>query len=119
MEDITVTYLDHAITISGFRVSCRERRNRYLSLADSAEKKYLTQYYDKYGDFFTFADKYIEDVSDFLSPYYDSMINELVENGIYDANKNDVFQEYGEFLAKSLFDFQDGLKELYKAIDDG
>lgn len=119
MDDITIIYLDQEVVIPGLRCEVLERQNRYLALAEKAEKKFLQKYYDKYGDFFVFANKYAEDVSDFLRPYYKSMIHELVECGIYDASIDGIFQKYGEFLAKSLLELQNGIKDLCNRASDG
>lgn len=119
MDDIAIIYLGQEVVIPGFRREVLERKNRYLVLADKAEKKFLQKYYDKYGDFFAFANKYAEDVSDFLRPYYKSMVHELVECGIYDASIDGIFQKYGEFLAKSLLELQNGIKDLCNRASDG
>lgn len=119
MDDITITYLGQEVTISGLRCEGLERKNRYLILAEKAEKKFLQKYYDKYGDFFAFTNKYAEDVSDFLNPYYKSMVHELVECGIYDASVDIIFQKYGEFLISSLLELQNGIKDLCNRASEG
>lgn len=48
MDDITITYLGQEVTISGLRCEGLERKNRYLILAEKAEKKFLQKYYDRH-----------------------------------------------------------------------